>query len=90
MKIGKVSGSQLSDEDMGQKPGRGEDVPGKGLAVHRLGGMGKPMSPENFLVHQGSGEEAGQVGRDEDPLEVALEVGGSKKLGLFSRAAKHH
>lgn len=64
MKIGKVSRSQLSDEDMGQKPGRGEDVPGKRLAVQRLGGRSKPVSPENFMVHQGSGDEAGQVGRD--------------------------
>lgn len=67
MKIGKVSRNQFRDEDMGEKPGRGEDVPGKGLAVQRLGGRSKPLSPEKFMVHQGSGGDAGQVGRDEIP-----------------------
>ena len=65
--MGKVSGSQLGDEDMGQKARRGAGTPGRGLAERRLGCRRKPASPEDFMVPPGPGDEAGQVGRDEIP-----------------------
>lgn len=63
--MGEVRGHQLSDGDMGQKERSGEGVPDRGLAVQRLRGRRKPVSPESFMVEQGPGDEAGQVGRDE-------------------------
>lgn len=72
---------------MGQKA-RGEagvGVPGRGLAMQSLGGR-RPVSPEDFMVQQGLGGEAGHVSRDKIP-EV-LPSGRVSELGTLPKSSK--